>query len=508
MGIRIAGTCCSGTQAHEQAADLAIIGGGPACVALLHRLARARQTALTGRIDIFEKRKRLGPGGAYEPPDSALLMNTPVSYLNITGDPHHLHAWLEPRGLTQPIPSGDVCLSRSEYGRYLEHIGTSAIQSLARIQTRVSHRRHEVVDLSPLRGNGFELKASNGSAYRARRVVLAIGDPAPSLNLAFDGLPGYIDSPACFAELAKVPRDAPVVVLGAGASAVDCCLYLHRKCGHQGPMVLVSRSGHLPCVLSARPPVGGVAHNNVLALLARRGSRLSLADMVSAVEQDLSAWLKEPVSVTPEFSPHRTPERTFYRDVLRSERGLPGPQDYIRSLRRVAPDLWHRLTLEDRRLFDETYRSRWDRYRHPIPLGAARPLMHMLRLGHVRVLKASQDPFYREGKFVIHHSGAAQVDFQAPYLIQATGLELDATRDRSRLIHALLQRDLGRAHPSGGLCVKPNLQLLSCSGEEYEIFLMGSRTRGSTFATASIRSIAHAAASIAEELGDPCNKNA
>ena len=218
------------------------------------------------------------------------------------------------------------------------------------------------------------------------------------------------------------------------------------------------------------------------------------------MEQDLSAWLGGSPSISPAFLPRRKPERAFYRDVLRATRGLPGPQDYIRSLRQVAPYLWNRLSLEDRRLFDETYRSQWDRYRHPVPLGTARPLMHMLRVGDVRIIKASGDPLYRNGGFVIPHAGAENVGFQAPYLIQATGLERDANRDRSQLINALLRRGLGRAHPNGGLCVKQNLRLLRSDGEYHDVFLMGSRTRGSTFATASIRSIAHAGATVAKEI--------
>ncbi len=68
------------------------------------------------------------------------------------------------------------------------------------------------------------------------------------------------------------------------------------------------------------------------------------------------------------------------------------------------------------------------------------------------------------------------------------------------LIGAILRRDLGRAHPNGGLRVSPNLRLQGPDGEEPDIYLMGSRTRGSNFATASIQSVARASDIVAKQI--------
>ncbi len=495
------------TRTQEQTADLAIIGGGPACVALLHRLARAGHSKSIGHIDVFEKRKHLGPGGPYAPPDRALLMNTPVSHLNVTGDPRHLTHWLATCALPGAHTSLDVCLPRFVYGHYLEHVGSAAIKRLAYAKTQVTHRRHEVRDLSQVRGNQFELTASDGNTFYARRVVLAVGDPAPTRHAAFEGLPNYVDAPTRFEAMAAIPRDAAVIVLGAGASAVDCCLYLKRNRGHCGLITLVSRSGQLPCVLSNHLPDGGVPHDHVAALLASQSGVLSLTQVVKAVESDLSAWLGGPASVYSKVTAERTAERIFYRDVLRASHRLPGPQDYIRSLRKLAPEVWRRLLPEDRRLFDENYRSQWDRHRHPIPVSSARTFMRMLRLGEVRVVKASYEALSLNGDFTVQASGVTSQAVQAPYLVQATGLELDATRDSSHLIKAILRRDLGCAHPSGGLRVNSKLKLQRSQGEESDVYLMGSRTRGSTFATASIQSIARASETVAEQLVLDNNKS-
>jgi len=242
--------------------DVAIVGGG--CSGLLVAAQLLKQ-GYGGAIAIVEPRAALGRGLAYSTPFGEHVLNVPAGKMSAFPDePGHFLAWL--RAGRYPDAAATFFAPRSVYGEYL---GSVLEQEAGAGSGRVTHIRGEVKALAS-DGSGATLalardspgdhSAGGDSIIRARRVVLALGNPAssptppppqPDMEHQWYLSPWFGDA------LRVRHAGERVLLIGTGLTAVDAALALQH--GDTGSITyMLSRRGILSQVhntsLAPAPP--------------------------------------------------------------------------------------------------------------------------------------------------------------------------------------------------------------------------------------------------------------
>jgi len=221
------------------ATRVAIVGAGFSGTMLaLNLLEQADVEVLL----IERDRHRMGAGVAYSSSESGHLLNVRAGNMSAFADrPDHFCNWLAARGLGCDA----AFVTRATYGRYLREELAAAMEKHGR---RLKLVDDAVLDIEE-RGGQVTLGLVNGGLIEADRAVLAIGNLPPHDPPAINGarLPAhrYIGDPWASAFEDGLEKDASVLVIGTGLTAVDVILRLVAH-GHEGPIIALSRRGLRP----------------------------------------------------------------------------------------------------------------------------------------------------------------------------------------------------------------------------------------------------------------------
>ncbi|MEJ1972205.1 MAG: FAD/NAD(P)-binding protein [Lacunisphaera sp.] len=231
------------------ASAIAIIGGGASGCLVAAQLLR--QSRGPQRILLFERMSEVGRGVAYGTDFPGHLLNVPAGRMGAFPDvPGHFLAWVAARvghpGFPATVAAGDF-LSRRLYGDYLRAVLTDAREAAAP-GVVLEEIKAEVVDAEFADGL-VRLRCGGGQYFAVDRVVLAIGN-LPGEYPIRGTLPiyhsqSYVHVPWRPGALEGIPRDAEVLLVGAGLTAIDLVLELHGR-GHTGAIHALSRRGLLP----------------------------------------------------------------------------------------------------------------------------------------------------------------------------------------------------------------------------------------------------------------------
>lgn len=223
--------------------DLAIVGGGPAAVALL----RAARRLLPGWRIAWCR----GPDTAFLPAyggNSDLhRLNVPVERMGLDAEaPLDFLEWLQRRHPARAVRPGQF-VPRHWFGEYLA--------ACAEGQADVEHRQ-PVVALHR-EGGLWHLALAAGGAVVTRRVALCLGLPA-TVPPPFAPPHWIADAWAWWRSLPErgLPLDADgrVLLVGSGLTAVDMVLGLRER-GFRGRIEAVSIEGAWPEAHADTPPL-------------------------------------------------------------------------------------------------------------------------------------------------------------------------------------------------------------------------------------------------------------
>lgn len=224
---------------------VAILGGGFAGAATALHLAAAT-TPDQVEIVVVEPRAALGHGVAYSTDDPQHRINVPATKMALLPDaPDHFAEWLLTERIDMPADAttrrGEVYPQRRIFGRYVAAQLQPALSSGA-----VRHRRAAAAAVVAAAGPGrMRVDLSDGAAFEADAVVLAMTHPAPALPRPMQSLAGsdrVAADPWDEAAIARVRPDERVLVVGSGLTAADVIASLVAR-GHHGGIVAVSRHG-------------------------------------------------------------------------------------------------------------------------------------------------------------------------------------------------------------------------------------------------------------------------
>ncbi|MFJ2282469.1 FAD/NAD(P)-binding protein [Pseudomonas sp. NPDC087803] len=302
------------------------------------------------RVVLINRSGAMARGLAYGTNSSLHLLNVPAGNMSAyVDDPEHFLRFCQARD-SDCVASSFV--PRKIYGDYLTSVLDEA-EKQARPDVRLERIISEVQSLRP-EGAGAVLELRSGQQIHADQVVLAFGNFSPLDPPGFGSYLGerYQSDPWSGAEMLPHDLESPVLLVGAGLTALDVSLGLLQQ-GHRGPIYMISRRGLRP--------------------LPHRQQRPS-HEVPSVISQRL---LEEAPSVR------------GYMRVMRHEINLAKSQgfdwrDLLAVMRSITAKLWTRLPDVERRRFLRHAQPYWDVHRHRVAPAAYLRFEEALKLGQVR----------------------------------------------------------------------------------------------------------------------------
>ncbi|QKG55454.1 FAD/NAD(P)-binding protein [Hymenobacter sp. BRD128] len=450
-----------------------IIGGGFAGAALALHLTR-QAGPLPIEVALVEPRPAPGPGLAYSAPWPELLLNVRLRNLSVwPEEPAHFAHWLA----RQPEAAGGVpeFAPRATYGRYLAEQLAAVLASPAANGVRIRHYPTEALAAPLLPDGRRAVQLADGRTLASHATVLALGNfpppPPTGPDHRYRHHPGYHADPWAPGTLARIGPDEPVVLIGAGLTAVDMLLALHAQ-GHRAPVQVVARRGHWPA-----------AHGPA----------------------DAPAYL----TFYPELAAETTVAGTLRQ--LRRHVALAAAQgiDWRAVVDALRPDLsliWAGWPLAEQARFLRHLAGRWARVRHRMAPGHSALLAELTASGQLQTLAGRAVEILPAGHLLrvgVAQAGQPQQWLIAPHVVCCAGPLLDYSRIEVPLV-AQLRADgclvpdtlqLGISTDASGALLGPTGQP-SAGG----LFTLGASRRPAYFESTAVPELRQQAAALAEVL--------
>jgi len=446
--------------------DIAIIGGGCSGVLTAAGILRAGGR---GALTIIEPRAFLGRGLAYSTPYREHLLNVPAGGMSAFPDkPSDFVDWL--RNQEWPGAGPSVFAPRHLYGEYLEHALISETLRNNR-GADLKHVRAEVVKIAVEREYAV-LDLSDSSRLGARRVVLALGNPASSPSVSGAVLPGLEDSchpSPWLQDSLRVRRTSErILVLGTGLTAVDSALALFGQ-GMDCRVWMLSKRGILPQVHRPSPAAG------VLPLPPLEGHSLG------HILREVRAQIRN------------------LREAGRCWRTV------VDALRPISNQLWSQLPLRDRKRYARHLKTYWENHRHRMAPEIFERIESCWKSGvlHVsagRLLRAV--PCEDAIEVRIQRRGEEVTTLMVDRIINCTGIEERYAESPRPLIRTIVATGLGKPNDLGtGFLTDEHGGLIDSAGRASPVlFTLGPPRRGQLFETTAVPEIRSQAAALAQHL--------
>lgn len=448
----------TGSSGPRDQADVAIIGGGASGTLTAIHLMASRSHDLT--VTLYDASGELGKGLAYSTTDRRHLLNVRSRHMSAFPDiPGDLVEWARRTGRQA---DAQAFLPRRDYATYLQ-------ETLHRLRDdRFGFRAERVLDVEPVAG-GFELTASGGRTTRARTVVLAHGNQRPA-PLSVDGTPlpeapWHLADPWRLDRIQALPRDAVVVLVGTGLTAVDTAITLLGDSPDRR-VVMVSRHGLLP---------------------------------ESHIEQSSTAWL----SPVPSGDVTADQLAALVRDqVAAAERQGVDWRPVIDGLRAPTQSLWQRLGHAERERFLTTYARDWEVRRHRMATEVAAGLDEFRSQGRLDVLAGGLVGVTDHGHRVELELPGLPDALYADAVVNCTGPMTDVAQSTDPLLRALVQRGVLTPDPLRlGVSSSPSGEVLDVSGQVVPgLHLVGPPLKGTLWESTAVPEIRTQAAALAQRL--------
>lgn len=443
--------------------EVAIVGGGCSGVLVAVPLMRSR---FPGRVAIVEIRSKLGRGLAYSTPFEHHLLNVPAINMSaFPQGPTHFLEWL--RNNEWPCAATDLFAPRKLYGEYLKDLLQKEVRRRPSAECR--RVRAEALDVRLL-SQGVEVVFHDGSAVRAGRAVLALGNPASS-SPASPGISGIDElcqaSPWIGDALNVRFAGERALLIGTGLTAVDAALTL----------------------------LGDPQHCEVFAL-SRRGLLPQVHD------------LRRAPSPPPEFEEPGN-VRAMFRQLRSRIRELRAAHGCWRSaadaLRPISNQIWQGLPLADQSRFLRHLRTYWETHRHRMAPQVRRRVDQYREQGSLQVIAGRISNAARKGdgvELTVAGRRGQESRLKVRRVINCSGIQENYRNPHRPLIRSLIRRGLASPNNLGrGFRTDSAGALIDASGRvSTNLFTLGPPRRGELLETTAVPEIRVQAEALAYHL--------
>jgi len=452
------------SQSEPHCCEIAIVGGGcSGALAAVHLLTNG----FRGRLTVIEPRDRLGAGLAYSTSFDQHLLNVPAGKMSaFPNQPGHFLEWLRAGHL--PGATADSFAPRGLFGEYVRDVLQQRIQ--AGIGRFFSHIRAEAIGLS-MDARGARLALKEGGTVHAKRVVLALGNPASSSTpVPKQGAQeGWYLSPWLGEALRVRFAGERILVVGTGLTAVDS--------------VLALQSQDKPCEIFMLSRRGVLAQAHALQVAPGRAPSLKNRGNLRLMFRELREQL----------------------DVAR--RSDLCWRTVVDALRPISNELWQELPLADKRRFLRHLKRYWDSHRHRMAPTIHARLNQYRESGALQIIAgriqevSPQDGAHRV-RILLKHGG--ERGLAVDRILSCTGIHESYTDSPRPLIRNLVESGLARPNDLGmGFRTDQHGALLNAVGRPSSVlFTLGPPRRGELFETTAVPEIRAQAEALAIHLAE------
>jgi uncharacterized NAD(P)/FAD-binding protein YdhS len=416
-----------------------------------------------------------GRGVAYRRRRPEYLLNVAARNMSaFPDDPDHFLRWVRERPEYEAVPEIDLrerFIPRQTYGDYLSAIAQRYLSPWnggGPISSRFVIG--EAVDIEP-QELGCRVRIADGSALEADRVVLATGNETPAFLPGAETLadhPAWVGDPWQAWEERLPPRDASVVVLGTGLTAVDVVITL-RAIGWQGRIHAVSRHGWFP-------------HGHFRGIEYPEFPPAGL-DLATLGLDTLNILVKHHCAELHERNAH--------------------PAIIVDKLRPHTQRIWAHFSREERLTFAKKHSARWNVFRHRISPDIHAQLTHMQLTGQLEVRAGNIEKLEElADRIAVHLEDGETVT--GGVVINATGPSARFTNTKSPLLQNLLRRGLLAPDETDlGVSVARDHTVLTGDGDRSAWLLaLGPLLRGTYWETIAVPELRVQAKRVAETVLD------
>ncbi|TDM35128.1 FAD/NAD(P)-binding protein [Macrococcoides canis] len=451
---------------------IAIIGAGVGGVSVLKYLQKEKK--LKAEITVFDDKKYMGNGRAFQYDDPELLMNYPGNLISMKPNKQHdFIDWIQKSDVDKEVhldeaenASGNQYYSRQLFGKYMqEHFEKFANKKNVSIIT--DHARNvEFI------GQEY-IVSTQDEKYYFDAVFLSPGQFGPMDPYQLEGTPGYYKWPYPLHNI-EIEPNKDYAVIGTGLSSVDIVRYFIAHSTNK--LALISRDGKVQSVRGKMQEVKfkSITHKKLEKIKAEHQGYIPLEELVNRFKKEFD---RLGIDLEKLRINRSNPVRALNFDLSHPEEvGLM--QSVVLEIVHIASYIWPFMTREDKAVYRRQYAPILADYANPMPEGTAEELLEALLSGRVEIYSGITDIEYKYNKFRIHMKDK---ELRVHYVFNATGpakAYKDAT-ELNPLIENLVNQELLIEHPDGGFYVTPiDNQVIGKHGVMQTFFMLGQKTSG------------------------------
>lgn len=416
---------------------IAIIGAGMAGINVIRYYCENKKDT-DFELLVFDREDYAGKGMPFIEDDEALLLNQRQNRMSLDGGFNGYIEWLEkndPKGINREFTS------RLQFGKYALDTFNHYIAN-----EKVKYYS-ELVESIVKQEEKFIIKTKKDS-YLVDGVHLCIGQLPQKDYYNLKEYNNFIPNPyPLIDKKEKLLQGKKIGIIGTGLSAVDIIVFLY-KYNFNGKIKAISRNGVLPIVRGTNVKV--LTPNTDREVI---NDKPQLKRILDALEQDAKNYklsfekyeiLKEP-----------TTSKT-YKFQLEHLEELGTLQNIVSNNRYNYPDVWEKLSLEDRKKFMKEYKGLYLMWQSPMPKQSVEKLIELMDKNILKTYSGVEDIYYKEDTFVVK---LKDKNTNADIMINATGASADLENlayenDTYRLLKKLYEARLVDDEELGGIKIK------------------------------------------------------
>ena len=448
--------------------SIGIIGGGFSGCMLAHHLLEKTEDL---QVVIFNKSSRIGPGLAYEPQSSTMLLNVKAGKMSaFPAIPSDFVDWLIKENIFPFKTSDEITdsfVSRELYGHYLDHIWQNILQ---RHGARITEVINEVITISH-RIDTFTIETKT-KEYEVQYCVLATGNEKPRNPLlsdtAFISSQNYHQNPWAI-PIEKIHNTKPILIIGTGLTMVDTIQLLRENL----------KNGIVYCI----SPHG-------FKILAHENSIISYDDILEKIQ--LSGRLADLLA---QFN-------TAKKEIKKRKGTLDALINYFRPITGIV---WQGFTPYEKNFFLEHLRHKWGVARHRIPPISFQQINKEIQDKKLNINAGKiKEIIENESGLNVRYFDNAQnkeLSLTVSCIINCTGPEGDVSKMKHGLLLNLLKKGIIAPGPSNlGVQVSVNDMRIKNMHNITKLYAIGNLLRGELWESTAVNELRSQTEILAQEI--------
>lgn len=323
---------------------IAIIGGGFSGSLVTVNLARIATKPIT--IKLINKSQEIGRGLAYNTSVLGHLLNVPAGKISaLPLQPKHFLDWLHNQGYSH-IESTDF-VPREIYGDYIQST-LQEVKNNPNVTLEII-TADEAIAIEK-NADSTQILLKSGRNLTADRVILALGNPPPSILPILKDYQEDIKNPWQIESINNLNSEDSILLIGTGLTMVDVAISLQEK-GFKGQIYAISRHGLKPLAHQSAPPYP--------LFINLKNAPQTIRNLLHLVRTEIKLAQSQNIN---------------WRAV-------------IDALRIITQELWQNLPLKEQQRFLRHLKAYWEVHRHRIAKEIAEKLNILINSDQLKFYK-------------------------------------------------------------------------------------------------------------------------